>query len=757
MTTDAATSPAWSPGQAAALERVARWLEDPRGGASREPGVFRLFGYAGSGKALAFDQEVQTPDGPRPISVLRPGDLVFGADGKPTRVEGVFPQGPRQAYLVTFRDGASVECDEQHLWAVWTTKLRATGRPPVVRSLREIMDAGVAFDSGIYRFYVPLCEPLEYPHRDDLPLPPYVLGALIGDGTFTSSPTLCLPDEKAGILQRVAAELPEWSFVRTNSQKHCNYHRLLDSRGGPKKPNGVMSAVRHLGLAVNSPRRFIPEPYQVGSASQRLDLLRGLMDTDGSCRGNRTSYSTTSERLADDVRRLVQSLGGTAIKHRRDRGAKGVEFSVNVKMLVCPFDRHGRKKASWSPSKKNPPSRAIVSIAPTRICEHVCIKVAAADGLFLTKDHIVTHNTTLARHLASTVPGVVRYAAFTGKAALVMQSKGCHGASTIHRLIYLPRARCEKHLRELLQRVEAEPDADRRRELQAELAAERENLARPSWTLNVSSSLRDAALLVIDECSMVGEQIGRDLLSFEVPILALGDPAQLPPVKDRGYFTDPRQVPDALLEEVHRQAEGSPVLELATRARQGLALEYGEYEAPGHAASRVVRRRDVPMAEALTFDQVIVGRNATRQALNRLMRQARWGQEVGPLPIPGDRLVCLRNDHEVGLLNGGQWVCLSVEELDDSRLLLAVQEEGGSVAMQVEAHAAYFRGEEPGRWEVRDAQCFDYGYALTGHKAQGSQWRNVCVVDESDSFGVDKWRWVYTCCTRASERVTIVR
>lgn len=364
---------------------------------------------------------------------------------------------------------------------------------------------------------------------------------------------------------------------------------------------------------------------------------------------------------------------------------------------------------------------------------------------------------TLAVHAAAAAGGAVRYAAFTGKAAHVMRAKGCEGASTVHKLIYRPRQQCTAHLRELAERLRAEPDADRRRELQAEHDEEMANLRRPSWTLNTTSDLRDAALLVLDEVSMIGETMGRDLLSFEVPILALGDPSQLPPVGDRGYFTDPRQTPDLLLEEVHRQAAGSPVLALATRVRRGEAIDYGRDENEKGLAE-VVRRRDVKLADAASaFDQVVCGRNATRRALNRQLREALLPGADPLCPVPGDRLVCLRNDHDVGLLNGAQWRCLAAERLDADRAILAVREEGGEATVTVESHLQYFRGDQPKPYEVRSAQCFDFAYALTAHKSQGSGWPSVCVVDESRDFGPDARRWLYTAVTRASRRVTVIR
>src|SRR5262249_42181010 len=139
-----------------------------------------------------------------------------------------------------------------------------------------------------------------------------------------------------------------------------------------------------------------------------------------------------------------------------------------------------------------------------------------------------TGKTTLARHLAEDVDGKVAYAAFTGKAALVMRRKGCAGASTIHSLIYRPRDSGEEA---------------------------------PSFELWDGAPASRAELIVIDECSMVDPDLGRALLSFGVPVLVLGDPAQLPPIQGGGFFTDAE--PDAMLTEVHRQAADDPIIHLS--------------------------------------------------------------------------------------------------------------------------------------------------------------------------------------------------
>src|SRR5712672_2538695 len=187
-----------------------------------------------------------------------------------------------------------------------------------------------------------------------------------------------------------------------------------------------------------------------------------------------------------------------------------------------------------------------------------------------------TGKTTLAKHLAEDVDGKVVFAAFTGKAALVMRRKGCAGASTIHSMIYRARESGEET---------------------------------PSFELWDDAPASKAELIVIDECSMVDAELGRDLMSFGVPVLVLGDPAQLPPIQGGGYFTDAE--PDAMLTEVHRQAEDNPIIRLSMDIRAGLDLEPGRY-----GESVIVTRDDLDPQRVIDADQVLVGRNATRRAYN---------------------------------------------------------------------------------------------------------------------------------------------
>ena len=253
---------------------------------------------------------------------------------------------------------------------------------------------------------------------------------------------------------------------------------------------------------------------------------------------------------------------------------------------------------------------------------------------------------------------------------------------------------------------------------------------------------------LVHNCSMVGEQMGIDLLAFEVPVLVLGDPAQLPPVRSAGFFTN--RMPDVMLTEIHRQEADNPIIEMATRVREGRGLPYGRY-----GDSQVLRLSEFDRDATIRAGvQILVGRNETRRRANARVRAARGFTDV--LPVPGDRLVCCRNDHDVGLLNGTIWSVDSVLGTgDDTQYLRILGEDGGDLV--VEVHQAPFRGEEVSPWIRREAEEFDFGYALTCHKAQGSQWDEVVIIDESACFRQDANRWAYTAITRASKKVTMVR
>ncbi len=169
----------------------------------------------------------------------------------------------------------------------------------------------------------------------------------------------------------------------------------------------------------------------------------------------------------------------------------------------------------------------------------------------------------------------------------------------------------------------------------------------PTFELWSKAPASHAKLIIIDECSMVDAELAGDLMSFEVPLLVLGDPAQLPPIQGGGFFTDAE--PDAMLTEVHRQAQDNPIVRLSMDIRAGKPLGAGQY-----GETQVVTRADLDPKRVIGADQVLVGRNATRRAYNTRLRERRGF--AGTLPVAGDKLVCLRNNRRKGLFNGGLWV-----------------------------------------------------------------------------------------------------
>ena len=364
-----------------------------------------------------------------------------------------------------------------------------------------------------------------------------------------------------------------------------------------------------------------------------------------------------------------------------------------------------------------------------------------------------TGKTTIAKEFASTVGGQVLYAAFTGKAVMVLQSKGCWPASTIHKLIYVPNDKCTEKLEELELALIEEENRDPRDEtliaqLRDDILAESDRAKQPSFTRNPDSDLKDTSLLVIDEVSMVGREMAKDLLSYGTKILVLGDPAQLPPVGDKGFFIN--REPDFLLTEIHRQAQGSPVLHLADLARRGRELPEG---ATGD--SQVVPKGHLTIADVAEFDQIIVGTNKARRDINRQVRQ-HLGRKTH-LPEAGDKLIALRNNYERGILNGSLWEVLYVQHQGDDKIWMQIKGEGGAQVVTAFTHHFEGREREIRPWDMKLYEHFDFGYAITCHKAQGSQWGRILVIDESWCFRADSRKWLYTAITRAAESVTIVQ
>lgn len=384
-----------------------------------------------------------------------------------------------------------------------------------------------------------------------------------------------------------------------------------------------------------------------------------------------------------------------------------------------------------------------------------------------------TGKTTLAKHFVSCEPGQWLFAAYTGKAAYRMRQCGCEGARTIHSLIYRPAGESlrseivalEMKIRALEAAILSDPNstADHEKEIRRLLELRRELLSdnQPRFALWANSPLGESNVdgVVIDEASMVDEQLANDLMSFGKKILVLYDPFQLPPVGAAGYFT--KRQPNVMLTEIHRQARDSGVLRLATSVREsGLSALWSH---DNSLDCQVIRANTLSSddydLELLGASQVLCGTNRTRRALNLRLREL-LGR--GGLVDHTERIICLKNYRELGLYNGSQWI-VDEGQISEDGLVVSMDvssEDDPTIKTTVAGWTHHFTGEmqelEQMGYERREMCEFDYSYAITVHKAQGSQWENVVLMNESSMMKSDREKWLYTGITRAQKSLTVL-
>jgi phosphate starvation-inducible PhoH-like protein len=362
------------------------------------------------GRAQPYDSQVLTPWGLRPIGGLEVGDLVIGSNGLPTPVLGVYPQGRKEVFRVRAQDGASTLCCGEHLWAVTTPEDRRRGRPHRIVETREMI--GRLRSAHAHRFELPLVShPVQFESRT-VPMDPYALGLLLGDGCLTTSTTPSFTTSDPELAFALEQALDGIELRRKGTVDYVLRH-TAGHRGGVIVANPVTAMLRDLGLAgTRSNTKFVPERYLYNSSDVRLAVLQGLLDTDGgpvTQRGRtcRIQYGTSSERLRDDVVFLVRSLGGVAyVRTRRAAGrlpgrARGRDvhhrsdaFVLDLRLPegIEPF-RLTRKREVHQVFGGGRPMRFVHSIEPAGEQETLCIQVAAADSLYVTDDFLVTHNT----------------------------------------------------------------------------------------------------------------------------------------------------------------------------------------------------------------------------------------------------------------------------------------------------------------------------------------------------------------------------
>jgi phosphate starvation-inducible protein PhoH and related proteins len=362
------------------------------------------------GRAQPLSRGVLTPNGFQPIGSLRVGDLVTGSDGRPTPVIGVYPQGNKPVFRVRTQDGASTLCCGEHLWHVFSPDDRIRRKSGRVLETREMI--GRLRRNHQHRYELPLLSaPAEF-EPQAVPIDPYALGLLLGDGCLTTTTTPSFTTSDAELAAALESSLDGIELRRKSRYDYVLRH-VHGHRGGVIVANPVTTTLRELGLAgTYSHTKFIPRVYLHNSPDVRIALLQGLLDSDGgpvaeNGRTCRIQYATCSEALRDDVLYLVRSLGGVAFWRRRQaegrppRRAEGRavayrndSFVMDIRLphTIEPF-RLRRKLEVYHRGGGGRPIRFIDSIEPAGERQTVCIQVAAADSLYVTDDFLMTHNT----------------------------------------------------------------------------------------------------------------------------------------------------------------------------------------------------------------------------------------------------------------------------------------------------------------------------------------------------------------------------
>ena len=353
-------------------------------------------------KAQPLDAKVLTPFGWAFMGDLQVGDVVCAPDGSVQTVQGVYPQGEQDIYEITFKGGATTRCTEDHLWVTKTLYEKNWS----VKSLQEMLDAGLRAGKS-YRHRVPLTDPVagfSEPCRHDA-LDPYLLGALVGDGSLTQGAIVVAAEEE--MVERLSKIVADYGcdLVQTG-RPLCYGIRAADgSRGTP-----ILKTLHSLGLmGKKAHEKRIPASYMFTDAEKRLALLQGLMDTDGTVNidSGLVAFHTTSPQLASDVAVLVRSLGGVAALHTpypgRWKDSSGAHHEgrmvhpVRITLGLCPF-RLSRKAQAWQEvwrRRKHAFEQTVVDVKLVGRAQAQCIKVSGDHQTYITDDYVVTHNTNI--------------------------------------------------------------------------------------------------------------------------------------------------------------------------------------------------------------------------------------------------------------------------------------------------------------------------------------------------------------------------
>jgi len=376
----------------------------------------------GLGKVIANDVPVLTPNGWVEHGSLKVGDYVIGSDGKPTKVLAVHPNPIKDYYNITFTDGTVVEACDEHLWSVYTPSQKKRNTKNQVLTIRDMLDKektvitnGIGINegkkyktktyykmsNGDCKWYIPIVKPVEFNPRE-IKIHPYLLGILLGDGSISGKNSIKLTTKDSEIIDEITKIIPK-NILLSDYKEEIEFGFKMVARS---KGNDLLKSLKYYNLmGKTSENKFIPNDYKFNAVEVRLEMLQGLLDTDGYCskKDGTIQYYSVSKQLSDDVKELVQSLGGVA-RQRSKRGSYRLPngelkeckicytLTINLPENIKPF-KLTRKLENIKDIKKYHPSRGVKNIEFSRRTLGQCITVEAEDSLYVMDQYVVTHNT----------------------------------------------------------------------------------------------------------------------------------------------------------------------------------------------------------------------------------------------------------------------------------------------------------------------------------------------------------------------------
>ena len=698
-----------------------------------------ITGGPGVGKALSADSLIPTVGGLKRMDQIKIGDKLFGRFGQIVTVTGVYPQGVKQLYRVVFNDRTESECCAEHLWPIQTKRSRSKSKVVTqVINTTAIIEKLQKGDRS-RRIYVPLCTAAKMPVAD-LPIHPYLLGVLIGDGSLSSGATPRITSFDPDVIHEIERNMPQ-------NHKVNHLGNGCYSITGHKGINQVSFALSELGLmGCKSHSKFIPELYLFSSIEQRLELLQGLMDTDGtvSKNGYNSSFCSVSKVLAENVAFLARSLGCKvmiATKKGTYTGCDHISYRVNI---VAPGEmklfKMPRKALLQKSRSKYQPVKAIRSIEPSRLSECVCISVDAPDKLYCSNDFIVTHNTTITKALCALFDRHnldFMLCAPTGRAAKRLAEATGSEAKTIHRLLQFdPRSQNFLH-----------------------------NQLNPLPT----------QVVVIDESSMMDLRLFRWLMlamERDMRLIIVGDKDQLPSVGPGNVLRDlisSGVVPCVKLDQIFRQAKGNTIIPVAHDILHGVTPDLPTpAESKGRNCMMVVSEdqstlinmivtlvtQSLPKAGFKPEDiQILTPMRARglgiedlnpplQEALNPAAPHKAEVQSNSRIFRVGDRVMQIRNNYKKGdngVFNG------------DIGYISSIIRDGEDVSIWV----SYPDMPSPIEYAKDEWDELQHCMACTVHKSQGAEYPCVILVQHPSQYNMLQRNLIYTGVTRAKKLCVI--